>query len=58
MIRDNPIDLNKVKNALAGVDANVTELDVFAKMSEIDFVADKKIMVWLNIICGALWKEF
>jgi len=42
MVRDNPIDLNKIKNALAGVETNVKELEVFAKMDETDFAADKK----------------
>lgn len=42
MVRNLPLDLNKIKNLIADVRSNIDQLSVFTKMNLTEFKADRK----------------
>lgn len=42
MVRNIPLDINKIRNLLADIRSNIGELSVFAKMNLIEFKSDGK----------------
>lgn len=42
MVRNMPLDINKIRNLLADIRSNISELSVFAKMNLAEFKADGK----------------